>query len=101
MSTFLETERLVLRALVPEDVDDLVALDADPEVMRFLTRGQPTEIPSDRWAAIEKTASMAVNVASRRVMENAGMRYVRTFRARRGRVRDPPDASLNACSRAS
>jgi len=134
---FLETERLALRPFVPEDMDDLAALDADPEVMRFLTQGQPVEVRPDRWAAIEKSTgdivgwfglrgyadgageveigfrlrrsawgngyategsraliakcfaepgiervwgqTMAVNVASRRVLEKVGMRYVRTF----------------------
>ena len=32
----METERLLLRPAEPSDVDDLRALDADPEVMRFL-----------------------------------------------------------------
>jgi ribosomal-protein-alanine N-acetyltransferase len=31
----IETDRLVLRRLTPEDADDLAALYADPEVMRF------------------------------------------------------------------
>jgi|SRR5579872_2852615 len=31
----LETERLTLRPLTPEDVDDLAAIYADPEVMRY------------------------------------------------------------------
>ncbi|MFE3858003.1 GNAT family N-acetyltransferase [Streptomyces griseorubiginosus] len=39
---FLETERLRLRAFTEADVEDLVALDGDPEVMRFLTGGAPT-----------------------------------------------------------
>jgi RimJ/RimL family protein N-acetyltransferase len=38
----LETERLLLRHLAASDLDDLVALDSDPEVMRNLTDGQPT-----------------------------------------------------------
>lgn len=38
---FLETERLVLRRFVEGDEEHLVALDADPEVMRFLTGGAP------------------------------------------------------------
>jgi RimJ/RimL family protein N-acetyltransferase len=33
--TVLETERLLLRRLTLEDVDDLAALYADPEIMRF------------------------------------------------------------------
>ncbi len=39
--TVLETDRLILRPLGAEDADDLVALDADPEVMRYITDGQP------------------------------------------------------------
>lgn len=39
---FLETERLVLRRLATEDVDDLTALDADPRVMHFINGGRPT-----------------------------------------------------------
>ena len=39
---FLETERLVLRRFTEDDVDDLVALDGDPEVMRFITGGRQT-----------------------------------------------------------
>ncbi|MEH0826044.1 MULTISPECIES: GNAT family N-acetyltransferase [unclassified Micromonospora] len=38
----LETERLWLRRFTPDDVDNLVELDSDPEVMRFLTGGRPT-----------------------------------------------------------
>jgi len=38
----LTTERLVLRPLRLDDVDALVELDADPEVMRYLTGGAPT-----------------------------------------------------------
>ncbi|MGC3863258.1 GNAT family N-acetyltransferase [Micromonospora chersina] len=41
----LETARLRLRRLTMADVDDLVELDSDREVMRFLTNGRPT--PAD------------------------------------------------------
>ena len=73
MSVFLETERLVLRRFTPDDVDNLVELDGDPGVMRFINGGRPTpreEIEQDYlpaflgyyerfegygfWAAIEK-----------------------------------------------
>jgi RimJ/RimL family protein N-acetyltransferase len=158
MEVFLETERLVLRRFTEADVDNLLDLDGDPEVMRFLTGGEPAprEVSRDEtlprflrdykrfpgfgyWAAIEKSTgkfvgwfefrppeggrpdkvelgyrlsrsawgkgyategsralirkgftelgvrrvvaqTMAVNVASRRVMEKAGLTYVRTFR---------------------
>jgi RimJ/RimL family protein N-acetyltransferase len=155
--TVLETERLVLRRFTPDDVDALAELDADPEVMRFVTGGRPTPrevVENDIlprilaryergdgygvWAAVEKSTgelvgwfelqptddrppdevelgyrlrrsawgkgyategtralvakafaefgarrvwaqTMTVNAASRRVLEKAGLRYVRTF----------------------
>jgi RimJ/RimL family protein N-acetyltransferase len=158
VEVFLETERLILRRFTDEDVDNLVALDSDPGVMRFLT-GEPTPrevietkiLPEFRsehasrlgcWAAVERSTgafvgwfqlrrpqwplepqgrddaelgyrlriscwgkgygtegslalidkaftalgvarvvatTMAVNIASRRVLEKAGLRLVRTF----------------------
>ncbi|MEU3960164.1 GNAT family N-acetyltransferase [Streptomyces buecherae] len=155
VDVFVRTERLTLRRFTAADVENLVALDSDPRVMRFLT-GEPTpravienEVlpkilldyrlgPAGRWAAIERATgsflgwlslqppadggvtdvelgyrlkasawgrglategsralidkgfaelgvqrvwaeTMAVNTASRRVMEKAGLRYVRTF----------------------
>ena len=41
MQVFLETPRLVLRRFTRADVDDLVSLNADPDVMRFITGGIP------------------------------------------------------------
>ncbi|MFI7432763.1 GNAT family N-acetyltransferase [Micromonospora haikouensis] len=153
----LETGRLRLRRFTEADADALTELDSDPEVMRYLTGGQPT--PADvvrgellprllagygrcpglgRWAAVDRATgtflgwfaldapaaqpgtqaelgyrlrraawgrglategsrallrhafatvglarvwaqTMAVNTPSRRVMEKAGLRYVRTF----------------------
>lgn len=42
MSIVLETERMLLREFTEADVDHLVALDGDPEVMRYITGGKPT-----------------------------------------------------------
>jgi RimJ/RimL family protein N-acetyltransferase len=42
MQVCLETERVLLRRFTEADVDNLVDLDSDPEVMRFLSGGQPT-----------------------------------------------------------
>jgi RimJ/RimL family protein N-acetyltransferase len=60
----LETPRLALRSLSVDDVDDLLALDADPEVMRYINGGRPTpraemvEIVQQslghRWVAVER-----------------------------------------------
>ena len=158
MQVFLQTQRLVLRRFTEDDSANLVELDGDPEVMRFINGGRPTprtEIESEVlpafldyyeryrgygfWAAIEKStglfvgwfhfrpaersppgevelgyrlrrsawgkgyategsralvdkgfaelgvervvsSTMVVNVASRRVMEKAGLRFVRSFR---------------------
>lgn len=74
MQVILETERLVLRRFTEADLDNLVALDSDPDVMRFINGGTPTSrddmqnvfLPAflryrDRiegygfWAAIEKS----------------------------------------------
>jgi len=53
-AVFLETARLRLRRFTAEDADLLVGLDADPEVMFFLTAGAPTsreEIETDHLPA--------------------------------------------------
>ena len=154
----LETERLLLRRFTDDDADNLFELDSDPEVMRFLSGGEPTPrtviehdiLPrfmhvDERfpgfgfWAAMEKASGDFIgwfslrpvddsdpleaglgyrlrraswgrgyategaralirlsftelgvtriiattygeNLASRRVMEKAGMTFVRTFR---------------------
>jgi RimJ/RimL family protein N-acetyltransferase len=141
------TERLSLRPWRADDVDELVALDADPEVMRFVTGGRPSprawvdqrirDVGDSRWMAYQRPTgafvgwfglaptegmpderelgyrlrrewwgqglategslaliqlaitelgarrvwaqTMTVNVASRRVMERCGLRFVRSF----------------------
>lgn len=73
---FLETERLILRRFTEDDADNLVELDSDPDVMRYITGGRATTreqiendfLPAfltyyergDRygfWAVIEKSSS--------------------------------------------
>jgi RimJ/RimL family protein N-acetyltransferase len=41
-TTFLTTNRLRVRQFTPADVDYVVALDSDPEVMRYISYGAPT-----------------------------------------------------------
>ncbi|MCB9430229.1 MAG: GNAT family N-acetyltransferase [Actinobacteria bacterium] len=142
----LESDRLVLRRFCAADLDELVALDSDPEVMFFITGGRatpreqverevlPAFIAGGYWAAVEKVGgrfigwfhlrppddpelgyrlrrdvwgrgyategsralidhafthgaarvraeTMVAHLASRRVMEKAGMREVRRFHA--------------------
>jgi [ribosomal protein S5]-alanine N-acetyltransferase len=45
MNIFLETERLILRQFTDADVENLVLLDSDRQVMRFINGGTPT--PAD------------------------------------------------------
>jgi RimJ/RimL family protein N-acetyltransferase len=50
LQVFLETERLLLRRFTNDDIENLVELDSDPEVMRFINGGRPTprdEIEND------------------------------------------------------
>ena len=42
MTIILETERLILRRLLPDDLDDLFALYRDPEIRRFFPEGTLT-----------------------------------------------------------
>jgi RimJ/RimL family protein N-acetyltransferase len=42
MDVLLETDRLVLRQFTAADLDNLVELDSDPDVMRYITGGRPT-----------------------------------------------------------
>ena len=41
MHVYLRTDRLILRRFTSGDVDNLCELNSDPEVMRYLTGGQP------------------------------------------------------------
>ncbi len=42
MTSFVQTERLVLRRFTADDADVLIELDSDPAVMRYLTGGEAT-----------------------------------------------------------
>jgi RimJ/RimL family protein N-acetyltransferase len=59
MAPALETPRLLLRRLVAVDLADLVALDRDPEVMRYV--GSPAGV---------KTAAETVERARGRIVES-------------------------------
>ena len=71
MKIFAETERLILREILPEDVESIFLLDSDPEVHRYLgnnpihtmeeaaktiefIRRQYAEYGIGRWAVISK-----------------------------------------------
>ncbi len=54
MGATLETERLILRPLTMADVDHLVALDRDPEVMRYLSGGVATPRELIEWTILPR-----------------------------------------------
>jgi len=71
MKIFIETERLIIREILPEDVDGMFEMDADPEVHQYLgnqpiktkeesakmiafIRQQYVDYGIGRWAMIEK-----------------------------------------------
>jgi len=71
MKIFLETERLILREVLPTDIDGFFKLDGDPEVLRYLgikpvndktqvidtinkIRQQYLDNGIGRWAMVEK-----------------------------------------------
>ncbi|MEV3988120.1 GNAT family N-acetyltransferase [Streptomyces sp. NPDC049837] len=54
MSVFLETPRLRLRTVTEDDLDEVVALDNDPEVMRYLNGGRPASRDEVRTEALRR-----------------------------------------------
>ncbi|MEV4801845.1 GNAT family N-acetyltransferase [Nonomuraea sp. NPDC049421] len=48
----LTTERLLLRRPTEDDIDPLAAMDADPEVMRYIGDGSASPFDRDRAAAV-------------------------------------------------
>lgn len=77
MKTVVETKRLILREIVPEDLDGLFELDADPEVHRYLgnkpvqNKDQVREVIAmirrqykdngiGRWAVVDKSTNSFV-----------------------------------------
>lgn len=102
MQVFLETERLVLRRFTCDDVDNLVELDSDPDVMRFINGGRPTPrheienvimpafLGNDErfgglgfWAAIERSTGQFVGWFHLRPAEGAGDELELGYRLRR------------------
>ena len=91
MQVALETARLILRRFTARDEDNLVALDSDPDVMRYLTGGSPTPraaihhdiLPAflrsyeqftgfGVWAVVEKTSGDFIGWMSLRPPEVGG-----------------------------
>ncbi|KAB8162200.1 GNAT family N-acetyltransferase [Streptomyces sp. 3MP-14] len=54
MDVFLKTERLRLRPFTERDAGSLLALDSDPEVMRYITGGRPTSAETLRLRTLPR-----------------------------------------------
>jgi RimJ/RimL family protein N-acetyltransferase len=65
----IDTERLYLRPMAMRDVDDLVALHADPEVSRYMRPLAREEVVERPWRD--------ENAGSIRVVERLGMTPLR------------------------
>ncbi|QNL51089.1 GNAT family N-acetyltransferase [Olivibacter sp. SDN3] len=80
MKVYIETDRLILREILPEDVDDLFLLEADPDVHRYVgnnpvkskaeirkyidsVRQQYVDNGIGHWAAVEKSSNYFIGWA--------------------------------------
>ncbi len=97
MTFYLETERLILRELRPEDAEAMFELDSDPEVHRYLgnkpiqnlqqakdvidlVRQQYKDNQIGRWATIEKSSGNFIGWS--------GLKYIRTVENQRSHFYD-------------
>ena len=97
MRIYLETERLVLREFVADDVDNLVELDSDPEVMRYITGGLPTareEIEHDILPAWVASYARSPRLGFWAAEEKATGRFVGWFHLRPGEGHGPDEPEL-------
>ena len=62
-AVLLETERLTLRRFTPADADELRALDADPEVVRYTNAGLTGGGPPSRADAVRQIAGFIARYA--------------------------------------
>jgi len=88
-----ETARMSLRPLSLDDVDEMVVLDSDSEVMRYINGGRPTpraemvktiEASLDhRWVALEKATGMLIGWFAIRPSDPDGQERELGYRLRR------------------
>ncbi|MBP2400665.1 GNAT family N-acetyltransferase [Streptomyces syringium] len=83
MPNFLETGRLVLRAFTEADADHLLALDGDPDVMRFINGGRPTDREAIESRTVPRLLRSYPCLGGRGYWaaeeEKAGLSFVRSF----------------------
>ncbi|MDP6909671.1 MAG: GNAT family N-acetyltransferase [Flavobacteriales bacterium] len=68
---FMQTKRLTLKNVRISQLDDMLNLDADPEVMRFITVGVPRTDPKHHLDAIPRLIKYAI--------ENPGLGLWNTY----------------------
>ncbi len=94
MQVYLETERLLLRRFTEDDLENLIELDSDPAVMRFLSGGVPTPrhvIRDKTLPAILRSYERPAGFGVWAAVEKASMDFLGWFSLR------PPDGvSLDA-----
>ena len=86
MSTFAETERLILREILPSDAEAMLELESDPEVMQYMhgniitnieqakaeiasIRKQYNEDRISRWAVIERQTNTFIGISGLRIVK--------------------------------
>jgi RimJ/RimL family protein N-acetyltransferase len=93
----LRTERLVLRRFTVDDVENLVDLDGDPEVMRFVTGGRMTtyaEIAEDVLPRFLAYYERSDGYGFWAAMHHAGGGFLGWFQLRPGPGAPPDEPEL-------
>lgn len=96
MKIFVETERLILRELLPTDVDGMYELDSDPAVHKYLgnnpvkdkaqiievinfVRQQYIDNGIGRWAIIEKTNNTFIGWAGLKLVKEMTNNHINHY----------------------
>ncbi|WP_406319025.1 GNAT family N-acetyltransferase [Streptosporangium sp. NBC_01639] len=93
MQICVETERLVLRRITEDDADNLVELDSDPEVMRYLSGGEPTSREKIIGEILPRILSYTGNQGFFAAIERSTGEFLGWFllRAKHGEPEDEPE----------
>ncbi len=96
MKIFVETERLILREILPTDVDGLFQLDSDPEVHRYLgnkpvenkerviamidfIRQQYADNGIGRWAIVDKESNNFIGWTGLKLVRELTNRHINYY----------------------
>ena len=73
----LETERLILRELTPDDIDALHAITSDPQVVRYVGDGTPLPRElADKWIAVSQNNYRTKGYGASAVMLKASGAFI-------------------------